>query len=226
MYLIYALLCAFCTAYAAGPMTHLYLAEKYCDKHNIQDEKDRRDFFVGALFPDIRYIADIERESTHPITNEIQEVAATPTLFEAGMRFHVWVDIKREQFVEESGIYNIVIPFAEDHQTTLLKFIEEEILADQYNGLRWFGCFDGILAEEESFAIAQERIEKWHSLVQYSMQYRPSWLLWGNSHLKKALFGLSNNTIYEWSYLLPVFARQPFFQRHMQDLLAHLEVQL
>ena len=70
--------------YAAGPMTHLYLGEEYCKMNRIEDEGKVRDFLVGTLFPDIRYITHFPREKTHPHVSHLREVQASDSLFEAG----------------------------------------------------------------------------------------------------------------------------------------------
>ncbi len=49
------------------------------------------------------------------------------------MKLHVWVDVMRENFIA-SKVYDAVAPHAEQFSATLLKFIEEEILADFYDG--------------------------------------------------------------------------------------------
>jgi len=209
---------------AAGPMTHLFLGESYCSFSGDSEEKTE-EFLVGTLFPDIRYIAHFARARTHPVVRDLQEVAQSSSNFYAGIKFHAWVDIIREEFVEKSGIYQAVIPYAKGHEATLLKFIEEEILADFYDGQKWSYLFDQVGESERSFA-TDNQIERWHSMIQYSMAYRPSWLIWGVSYFKSQAFGISDETLYEWSYLLPEFARDPIFQLHVKNLLAYLQVKM
>jgi len=207
---------------AAGPMTHLFLGERYCALHQTEEVGD---FLVGTLFPDIRYVAHFPRELTHPIVQDVREVESCFSKFEAGIKFHAWVDIVREEFVEQSGIYEKVRPYAKGHEATLLKFIEEEILADLYDGRKWSPYFDACYEAEKRFT-NEEAIQRWHQMIQYSMAYRPSWLIWAVSYFKNQAFGISDDTLYEWSYLLPEFAQDPIFQSHVKNLLACVQAKM
>ncbi len=205
---------------AAGPMMHLFLGEKYCSVSGDSEERTG-EFLVGTLYPDIRYVAHFPRELTHPLVSNLEEVKKCTSSFERGIQFHAWVDIVREEFVEKSGIYRTVTPYAHGHKATLLKFIEEEVLASFYDGRKWNFLFDQKLENERVFA-TDDQIEKWHTMIQYCMAYRPSWLIWGVSYFKSQAFGISDETLYEWSYLLPELAQEPIFQLHVKNLLAYL----
>ena len=100
------------------------------------------------------------------------------------------------------------------------------MLADLYDGRKWASLFDDILEEEQTFAVSTDVIQKWHTIIQYTIHYRPSWLIWGGSYARKVLFGIPNSTLYNWSYLLPRLAHDPLFQNHLRRLLKHLEDQL
>lgn len=209
------------TLFAAGPMTHLYFAEKWAEQNPIASDEALRDFILGNLFPDIRYIANIPREWTHADVYSIDEVGASSTPFEGGMKLHAFVDMVREEFVERTGIYAYVIPYAEGYPATLLKFIEEEILADRFDGRRYSYCLDWIIEDEMRLGLTEDVVDHWHSRLRYCMNARPSWLLWfasGKSH-----FGLPASVIYNWSYLLPKLAQESVFQRHVEEMLRHVE---
>ncbi|MCP5505700.1 MAG: hypothetical protein H7A38_02325 [Chlamydiales bacterium] len=217
--MVRALLIFLCsTAFAAGPMTHLYLGEEYCLKRRY-DEKETGEFLVGTLFPDIRYITHFPREKTHFPVDSLLEIWECPSPFLAGMKFHNWVDGVREAFVVRSGIYEKVIPYANGKEATLLKFIEEEIL--DYDGRKWGALFREAHEEEKKYT-TDAMINKWHWIVWGSMQARPNWPLWGLSYLKAEAFGITSQTLYDWSYLLPTFANDPAFQGYVDDLLSHL----
>ena len=109
------------------------------------------------------------------------------------MKLHAFVDIVREEFVESTGIYAYVIPYAQRYPATLLKFIEEEILADRFDERRYSYCLDWIIEEELQFGLTEDVVDYWHSRLRYTMNARPSWLLWfasGKSH-----FGLPASTM-------------------------------
>jgi len=207
--------------FAAGPMTHLYFAEKWVEQYSITDEEAHRDFVVGNLFPDIRYLAHIPREWTHPSVYSADEILMSRTPFEGGIKLHVFVDKVREAFVERTGIYAHILPFAEGHPATLLKFIEEEILAEFFDGRRYSYCLDWILEEELQLGITENVIHEWHTILRHCMHAKPSWLLWFAS--SKGMFGVSGSTLYNWSYLLPKLAQEPVFRMHVEGLLQHIE---
>ena len=210
-------------SFAAGPLVHLYLAERYCQLYEVEDETWKEDFLVGTLFPDIRYIFPLSREETHPST-PFEQILSTSSGFEAGMRFHVWVDQMRERFVCDTGIYAQVLPYTKKHRATLLKWIEEEILFDQYEGERWSHLFDRVW-EEETERVSIDIVEKWHFMIRSTLNYHLSSLLFALSDREEA-FGISNQELYEWSYLLPELVKEEGFQLHVKTLLRHLESEL
>ena len=136
----------------------------------------------------------------HPTVYDINEIYQSKTPFEAGVKLHVWLDNIREKFIPQEG-YDEVTPHAEGFSATLLKFIEEKILSDFYDGRAWSFYFDKVLPEELSFT-KEESVSKWHGIIQWTMWVRPSNLLWAQSY-RGPLFGVSANTLYNWSYLLP-----------------------
>lgn len=203
-------------------MTHLYLGEEYCLKRGY-NEQETGEFLVGTLFPDIRYIAHFPREKTHFDVKCFSEVWECSSPFFAGMKFHVWVDEVREAFVVESGIYERVIPYAEGKPATLLKFIEEEIL--DYDGRKWSYLFGPSFDEERGYT-NDEIIQKWHYIIWGCMNARPSWSLWGLSYLKAEAFGISNETLYRWSYHLPTLANDRVFIEYVGKLLLYIHEEM
>lgn len=145
----------------AAPITHIVLAEKVFN--NYFNNKNKRDFFIGTSFPDIRYLRVIDRERTHPATSTLEECIKDSS-FESGMRFHILVDLVREHFMKEHGIYEL-IPESK-YITQGVKFFEDQVL--YYNVLNWVeiaSYFDSILEEEQSFGIPEDSLHKWHNLL-------------------------------------------------------------
>lgn len=209
--------------HSAGPILHLWTAERFCEIYGITDEETLREIIVGTELPDIRYITHQPRKFTHPDVQDLSDVCASKTPFELGMKLHVWLDQARESFIPKE-VYDAVAPHAEGFSATLLKFIEEEILADFYDGRRWSCYFDQTFPTELLFA-DEASVRKWHTTIQWTMSARPSWLLWAQSYRGPA-FGVSASTLYNWSYLLPKQAKNPLFQDYMRALLAHIEEHL
>lgn len=217
------LVCSVCPIFSAGPIVHLWVAERFCEICGIIDRDTIKAIIVGSEFPDIRYITRDSRSCTHPETFDLQEVLQGKTAFEVGMKLHVWVDVMREKFIA-SRVYYAVAPHADRFPATLLKFIEEEIMSDFYDGRRWSFCFDEVLLEELEFT-NREMICKWHGMIKWTISVRPSWLLWGQSYRGSA-FGVPVNTLYDWSSLLPQLKHTLIFQHHLYSMLSYLEEEI
>jgi hypothetical protein len=215
------LLCS--SLFSAAPILHLWTADRFCEISGITDADTVRGVIVGTEFPDIRYLTRAERDLTHPVIIDIAEVYHSKTPFEMGMKLHAWLDIVRENFIRKE-VYDAIEPFAEGHPATLLKFIEDEMLADFYDGRPFSCCFDKLLPEELLFA-GEEVVTKWHQTIQWTMSARPSWLLWAQSYRGPA-FGLSAATLYNWSYLIPELKQQLIFKVHLYTLLDYIEKQI
>lgn len=209
--------------FSAGPLLHLWVAERFCNICGISNKEVLREIIVGTEFPDIRYLTHDLRSLTHPVVSDIKEIYQSKTPFEAGMNLHAWLDVIREKFISKE-IYNEVASYAKGFSATLLKFIEEEILSDFYDGRSWSFCFDNVLPEELKFAKA-ETILQWHKIIQWSMAVRISNLLWFQS-FRGGAFEVSANNLYNWAYLLPKLSQKPIFQDHMHLLLSYIEKEL
>ena len=155
---------------AAGPFFHLYLADQWCDEFSVEN---RAEFCVGTLFPDIRYVADIPRSNTHHVDVSVVDIATAKTPFIAGAKLHCLVDEVRERLVIASGAYRLVEGYADDHLSTLLKLVEDEILFNEMNTTVYPPYFREIPLEELEQGIAEEDVEKWHRFVYMSLVISP-----------------------------------------------------
>jgi hypothetical protein len=209
--------------FAAGPVLHLWVAERFCKICNISNKDILEAIIVGAEFPDIRYITHDPRSFTHLPVSDIKEIYQSRTPFEAGMRLHVWLDEIREKFIPKE-IYDEIASYAEGFSTILLKFIEDEILVDFYDGRVWLSYFDKILPEELLFA-KKEAVSKWHEIIKWAVSFRLSNLLWLQSY-RGDLFGIPANTLYNWSYMLVEFKQKLIFQQYLNSLLSFIEAEL
>ena len=108
----------------ATPITHIFFADKFCDKH---PEIDRFPFFAGNCLPDIRYIdKNIERTKYHSNNISIDNILWEKLDFRKGVKFHSFVDEKRDNFYENNGVYT---PETSDKVFIYsLKVLEDDIL--------------------------------------------------------------------------------------------------
>ncbi|MDP2932964.1 MAG: hypothetical protein Q8N81_02425, partial [bacterium] len=115
----------------AAPITHIVLAEKVFNKYF--SDKKRKDFYVGTIFSDIRYLGAIDRKSTHSPLRELnlKDVKEEQNSFTAGLKFHSLVDDIRERFIESKNIHSM-IPESK-HKTQILKLLEDELYYNKIN---------------------------------------------------------------------------------------------
>jgi hypothetical protein len=154
----------------ASPITHIVLADKVLNK--FFPDKNRKDFFIGTVFPDIRYLGCIKREGTHLPQVSLKEIQDEKNSFMAGFKFHSLVDIINTKFIY-SGI------FANSHSKyyAAVDFVEEELFYNKISD--WneiINFFKETLPEEKEFNVNIKDIDlkKWHQIVQSNFREIPN----------------------------------------------------
>jgi len=156
----------------AAPITHIVLTEEVFNKHF--SDKDRKDFYIGTVFPDIRYLGVIGRDKTHFSLQELnlEDVKKEQNSFTAGFKFHSLVDDIREGFVESRDVYSLIPESS--HKIQALKILEDELYYGKVNNWKQFISFlDNILPEELSFNIQKKDIKRWHNILQDYFSQKP-----------------------------------------------------
>jgi len=131
----------------ASQIAHIVYAKKYFDKIEngkavddfLDEEKikynhkiNKDEFMLGATFPDIRRIEpSIKRKDTHLRFAPLNLDFSGLTSFEAGWKFHLYCDMRRDEILNKNGFYKL-------EKTTELfghpaKLLEDELLYDGYN---------------------------------------------------------------------------------------------
>ena len=85
----------------AASVSHIVYALEYLKEHS---EYDKYKFLRGTVFPDIRYVADIERSLTHPEGVTLDKVDAEADSWRAGFLFHNWVDVQWQNYLSDGGV--------------------------------------------------------------------------------------------------------------------------
>jgi hypothetical protein len=85
----------------AAPVSHVVYALEYLKMH---PEYDKYKFLRGTVFPDIRYVANIERPMTHPVGVTLDLVDAEADSWRAGFLFHNWVDVMWQRYLVDGGV--------------------------------------------------------------------------------------------------------------------------
>lgn len=154
----------------AAPITHIVLGNKVFDKH-FRD-KNKKDFYLGVSFPDVRYLKVIERNKTHFKDLSLQEIKEEKSSFLAGLKFHSLADEIREKFIVSNDIYSLYPEFK--YLTESLKLLEDDILYRKANNWREVvDYFNETIAGELSFGIQENYIMKCHSILQKYFSKQP-----------------------------------------------------
>lgn len=145
----------------AAPITHIVLADKIFDKHF--NHMDRKGFYVGTSFPDIRYLGVIERKKTH-FGDLLLETIKKEEAFMAGVMFHSFLDEVREKYVVSKGLY-AEIPDSK-YVTQSLKLLEDRNLYEKVTNWKVFrGYFEEVSEEALSLRVSREDVTRWNKLL-------------------------------------------------------------
>jgi hypothetical protein len=148
----------------AAPVGHIVCALALLNSGTITIA-DNAAFLAGTSFPDIRYISNISRASTHQSNvRGLRPILETQNSFEAGRLFHVFVDREREKHMQQYDAYRFVKsgPLG----VKLLKIIEDHILFEKLAGcFNADQVFDKIYQEERNTLVSESDLQTWHNLL-------------------------------------------------------------
>lgn len=207
------------TVEAAFPITHVYFARLYLKQFPQYSQEEQKVFYIGTLFPDIRYFGKCDRKDTHYDSMTLKEVLDEPNPFMAGMKFHSYVDIVRENYAVKEKVYD---HFKNDpHLQTHLKAIEDEILSEQGNYADISYMMGDILPEELNHCATEEVVRKWHQALAFLFITSPTTAFQMAALSGKGFIELSPEEIQEWSKSLKKDAQDEDMQLWIKKLTAH-----
>ena len=147
----------------ASNITHIVLAKKALGTILNGKTIDFSKFYVGTLFPDIRKLGTISRETTHFKNPTKEKLLALTNSFDIGMYLHSLVDHDREQILEELGMYSVIEKTITNQ--TALKLLEDEVLYNEINNWEEIASyFSTIFREELALLPDKSELLFWHSL--------------------------------------------------------------
>lgn len=131
----------------ASQIAHIVYAKKYfesidngkTDPDFLDETKilgaqkiNRDEFILGVVFPDIRRIEpSIKRGETHLKFPVVNLDFSGLTSFEAGWKFHLYCDMRREELLNKRSFYELENTEKLAHMPA--KLLEDELLYDSYN---------------------------------------------------------------------------------------------
>ncbi len=146
----------------ATQVTHAALVDRVFDQYFYKYNK--QEFVIGSLFPDIRYMAGVNRQITHFEDIGFQEILDEKSSFLAGILYHSFVDKTRQQWLTGNGLYEL-IPY-DYHWTQAVKFYEDSLYFGDIKNWEVIAAYlDKILPEELNFKIDRSVILEWHKML-------------------------------------------------------------
>ncbi len=154
----------------ATPIAHLWTARMYTDGHPHMDVAP---FFIGAVFPDIRYLGTIDRSVTHAASADESKRFATEPPFASGVLFHQLLDMYEHPFA-----YTLATDLKLDqhpHIYSSIKLFEDEVLFSRLtNWDQLESIFQSPRPEEIAFGVSPEIIQRWHQHLRAYCTQPPS----------------------------------------------------
>lgn len=174
----------------ASVVAHIVYAKKYFDaleegalvKNSNGGEKisyplgklDKDDFILGCIFPDIRRIdKNIRRKYTHlkfePLNLDFSGLAS----FEAGWKFHLYCDMKREKILNDAGFYSL--KGTSDLYNYPAKILEDEVNYEEYdNWEKLANYFNDPPYFETEVNVSKETYNLWYAIIAKYIESNPN----------------------------------------------------
>jgi len=173
----------------ASAISHIVYAKKYFDRMKsgeLRNEfsdpgvnryllKNKDEFILGAVFPDIRRICNnIKRSDTHSAFEIIDLNFEGLTAFQSGWKFHLYCDMRREEILNKYGFYSI--KGAADHCCGSAKLLEDELVYDRYDNWEKLVCYFNNSSKIEvdlGALVARPTLDLWYAILAKYMERKP-----------------------------------------------------
>jgi len=128
---------------------------------------------LGCVFPDIRRIDEnIKRKETHLCHEVLDLNFDNLSSFEAGWKFHLYCDMKREEILTKHDFYSI--DNAGDFAGTANKLLEDELLYDYYNNWEKLVLyFNNVPQIKLGINVSRETFEFWYAIIARYLEKKP-----------------------------------------------------
>jgi hypothetical protein len=135
---------------------------------------NKDEFLLGCIFPDIRRIDEsIKRKETHLKFNPLDLDFSGLTSFQAGWKFHLYCDMKREKLLNEQGFYKL--KNTSDIYGFPSKGLEDELVYGEYNNWEKLkNYFDNPPYVETDIAVSKETYNLWYAIVAKYIEKEPN----------------------------------------------------
>lgn len=148
-------------------ISHIVLGKKVFDKldHNL----DWGDFVRGTVFPDIRYLATLNRNHTHIYDTSFEKIPLENS-FETGFYVHSLLDEKEHDIRVKLDPHHLIADTWEGK--TAYKLVQDKVLYSKFSD--WQGVIlilKTLSPNELEFGVTRDRVFAWHeNLAKYYEQ--------------------------------------------------------
>jgi len=173
----------------ASQISHIVYAKKYFDSLELANFDDltaeekllmpngkikKDEFILGCVFPDIRRVdKTIKRRDTHLKFAPLDLNFSGLTSFEAGWKFHLYCDMRREEILNKYNFYS-------SNEKSYMrgwaaKLLEDELIYDEYNNWEKIGnYFNNPPYENIKLDVTQETFRLWYAIVAKYIENKPN----------------------------------------------------
>jgi len=156
----------------ASQITHIPYGEKVLSLFLKDKQVDERKFYIGTVFPDIRYLKVIDRDKTHINNPSIEGLKEITNSFDIGTYTHTLIDQERERTITKLGFYN---DLPNDSITIYAtKFLEDVITYPLFKEWPKVVSYLNDTLEEEAELVPKEAATKWHKMLQDYFESPPN----------------------------------------------------
>ena len=148
----------------AQQISHIIYAQKYLEKHPMPNG-DKDAFILGCVFPDIRRIdEEIGRKDTHMAYDPVDLNFDNLTPFQAGWKFHLYCDMRREEILNKYGFYDI--PETSAYVGMPAKLLEDNLLYARYdNWEKICAYFNNSQFFPQELPVKKEVFQLWYAIL-------------------------------------------------------------
>ena len=123
---------------------------------------NRREFFIGTVFPDIRYLRVIDRDKTHFPGISWEKISQAENSFTAGLLFHNLVD---QIFDGETAVALRALNDSLDFARTAKLLADEMLYGEIANWSEISEYFQDLIPEELTFGVSEPDLRHWHEIL-------------------------------------------------------------
>lgn len=149
------------------PFSHIVYADKILQTKLKNHKINKQEYFIGATYPDIRYLAKLPREKTHLLdktpTEIWQKIKQEKDSFKLGILIHQYLDQKTLEYRQQ--YFQNILQISNSYYPILI--LNDQILFNSFTKINSIlKYYDKILDKEiKHYNLNKKIIANWHKVV-------------------------------------------------------------